>query len=131
MPPVPAPTGAASGAADRDRGESGSSLHTAGLSVGAVGIAAVLVGAFYSYRAHSLESQVAGAMTFSPSDDSSGASAHTMQFVMYGIGAAAVVTSGVLYLLGSQSGEQQATSSTSLVPLVGPGGGGAVFHARF
>jgi hypothetical protein len=122
--PTPTPTPSpAPGDKDPGRG-----LRIAGWAVGGVGVAALATGVYFSFRAHSLDNQVTNEGTFSASDDSSGHLASTMQFVMYGVGAAALVTAGVLYYFGLPHAE---APSVALAPMAGPGRAGAVLEMRF
>ena len=106
----------------------GSTLRMAAWTTGGVGVAALMAGIYFSVRTHSLNNKVTSEMTFDPSDDSAGHQAETLQFVMYGVGAAAVATAGVLYYYGSRHHEPP---SLALVPAVGPRQSGAVLTVRF
>jgi hypothetical protein len=103
-------------------------LRIAALAAGGVGVLALIAGGYYSYQAQSLQDQVMKASKFNHADDSAGNSAHTMQFVMYGIGAAALAAGGALYYLGGSRAEG---SSVALLPEVGPGVTGATLCLRF
>jgi hypothetical protein len=54
----------------------------------------------------------------------------TLQWVFYGVGAAAAVTGSVLYLIGSASAEPRA-SATRMFPVFMAGGAGAGLHMAF
>jgi hypothetical protein len=104
-------------------------LRMAAVITGGAGLAALATGGYFSYRAHSLENQVTNAPQFSASDDSSGETAHTLQFVMYGIGGAALVTAGVLYYFAVNNSSEE--PHVALIPTIGPGTAGALWSASF
>ncbi len=108
--------------------EQGPRLRAATWTAAGVGAAALIAGVYFSVRTHSLASQVTNEPMFNAADDSAGREAHTLQFVMYGVGAAALVTAGILYYVGSSHGE---AASVALAPSAGPGQGGAVLMVRF
>lgn len=102
--------------------------RVAAMVVGIVGIAAVGAGAYFSYLTHSLQTSVMNADTFNPSDDSSGHTAHTLQFVMYGAGAAALATAVILYAVAPSGHEHPAVA---LAPAIGPRLAGGTLEVRF
>jgi hypothetical protein len=142
--PTPAPASAAAGEplatpapvvstpspppAAPETSSDGHGQRVAAVIVGAVGIAAVGAGIYFSYLTHSLENSVMTGPTFNPSDDSSGHTAHTMQFVMYGAGAAVLATAVILYAV-APSGHEQAT--VALAPAIGPRLAGGTLQVRF
>ena len=89
---------------DVDRGHG---KRVASVVVGIGGVVALGAGVFFGNRAQSIASEVnatcaAGcAWKDVESKDSDGRTAVTLQWVGYGVGAAALVTSGVLYYLGA------------------------------
>jgi hypothetical protein len=101
----------------------GRGLRIAGIVCGGAGIVSIGVGAIFSLRARSLSSKVTGAQTFSPSDDSAGQRAETLQWVFYGVGAGVTATGAVLYYLGVRAA-RTAPPSVSLGPIFGPGAAG-------
>ena len=117
-----APTGLSGspGAGDRDRGRK---LRAAGLAVGAAGAAGAAAGLFFGLRARSLEEQITRAATFDEEDNRAGKTAHTMQFVMYGVGAAAIAGGAALYWLGLDGDRR-----VSVFPSFHTGGGGALLR---
>ena len=52
----------------------------------------------------------------------------TMQWVTLSVGAAAIVTGGVLYYLGAS---KKSASPVAIAPIVGPGLGGAALSTSF
>jgi hypothetical protein len=114
--------------AQGDSSRAGRGLKIAALGTGAGGLVALIAGGYFSYRVTSINDDLTTAKQFSASDDASGETAHTMQFVMYGVGAAALATAGVLYYMGSQRSEG---TSVALLPWINPAGGGGAIQARF
>lgn len=104
-------------------------LRAAGVSIGAAGLVGVGAGLYFGLRARSLGNQVSSAPLFDPSNDSAGKTAHTLQFVMYGVGAAALAVGGILYYAGR--GMAEPSSSVALSPMLSPGITGALLQTRF
>jgi tetratricopeptide (TPR) repeat protein len=101
-------------------GDPGRTLKIAGITTAAVGAASVVVGVVFSARVGSRSDDVTGAPVFDPDAESSAKTAATLQWVFYGVGAAAIGTGALLYYLGHQ--KARATESrVALVPLIGPG----------
>jgi tetratricopeptide (TPR) repeat protein len=93
-------------------------LRIAGIACGAAGLASVGIAIYYYTRARSLSDSVTKSQTPKASDDQAGRDAQTMQWVFYGIGAGALATGTVLYLLGWPPNPAGRTVAT---PIVGPG----------
>jgi hypothetical protein len=100
-------------------------LRPVGMALAAAGVASVGVGIYFGVHARSLEDKVTSAPKFDPSDDSAGRTAHTVQFVMYGIGAAAIAGGALLYYLGLESRHRVA-----LLPGLAPRTAGAMVRIR-
>ena len=105
----------------------------AGIGTAGLGVAMIVTGAFFGYKSSSLSNQVSGACTNGCvwSDvsyiDSYARTDATVQWWLYGLGAAAVVTGGALYWHGSRTDEH---SSVFVAPT--PHGGAAVsWSGRF
>ena len=94
----------------------GRGLRIAGMACGAVGLLSVATAVYYYSRATSLSDKVTHANPASTSDYQAGKDAETLQGVFYGIGAGALATGAVLYLLGYS---QSATRQLSLAPILG------------
>jgi tetratricopeptide (TPR) repeat protein len=107
---------------------SGRGLRIAGIACGAAGLASVGIGIYYYTRARSLSDSVTNSQTPKASDDQAGRDAQTMQWVFYGIGAGALATGTVLYLLGWPPKE---SGRTVAVPIVGPGLAGISAQGTF
>ena len=97
---------------------SGRGLRIAGMACGAAGLVSVGIGIYYYTRARSLSDSVSNSQSPKASDDQAGRDAQTMQWVFYGIGAGALATGTVLYLLGWPSKE---SGRTVAAPIMGPG----------
>jgi hypothetical protein len=95
----------------------GSGLRITGITCGALGLASIGTAVYYYTRARSLSAKVTNANPASPSDYQAGKDAETMQWVFYSVGAGALATGVVLYLLGYSQG---APAQVSLAPMLGP-----------
>jgi tetratricopeptide (TPR) repeat protein len=112
----------------------GASLRTAGIIAGSVGAALVVAGVIFSIETQSIANQVSAddsRNTYDRNKDNEGKLFAALQWVGYGVGAAALATGGVLYYLGYQAAHAPASDSVSLVPVLLPGGTGAVLQGRF
>ena len=84
----------------------GHGKRIAGYVVGGVGVVALGVGVLFAIRAHSLANDASNAMpgeTWDPSIQTRGQNAAKDAKISLGLGAALVVTGGVLYVLGRKS----------------------------
>jgi hypothetical protein len=106
----------------------GRGLRIGAWTAGGVGLAALAAGVYFSVRTHSLDDKVTNEETFSAADNSAGHLAETLQYTMYGVSAAALVTAGVLYYFSAGHGESR---SLAVAPLPGRGQAGAVLQVRF
>jgi hypothetical protein len=102
-----------------------STLRTAGVVAAAAGVASLGAAVYFGLRARSLEARVTDAGRYDPSDDQAGRTAQSMQWVMYGVGAAALVAGGVLYYLGVDRGPRVA-----VLPALASGAAGAILQVR-
>jgi len=94
----------------------GRGLRIAGIACGALGLASIGTAVYYYTRATSLSDKVTGANPASPSDFQAGKDAQTMQWVFYSVGAGALATGAVLYLLGYS---QASSAQVGLTPMLG------------
>jgi tetratricopeptide (TPR) repeat protein len=106
----------------------GSGLRIAGITVGAVGVAGVVTGIFLGLHANSLYDESTSGI-YNDDKYQSSKTFRTMEWVSFGLGAAAVVTGGVLYYLGASA--KPANPPVAIVPVAGPGTGGAALLGRF
>ena len=109
---------------------SGRGLRIAGIACGAAGLASVGTAVYYYTRARSLSDRVTNSQTPTASDDQAGKDAQTMQWVFYSVGAGALATGAVLYLLGWPSTDTGHTMA-GITPMVGPGLAGISAQGAF
>jgi hypothetical protein len=95
-------------------------LRKAGLSVAAAGVVAVAGGVYFGLHARALEDRINSAPRYSPADYDAGRTSQTLQFVMYGVGSAAIIGGVLLYALGLPR------HPLALAPSAAPGMVGAV-----
>ena len=103
----------------------GKGLRIAGLTTAGVGLVAVGLGIKYGLDASSLSSELSdhtGPWTQDLLDkEAQGKSANTKFIVLTGVGAAAVIGGGVLYMLGRKQGAEGARSQAlTVTPMLGP-----------
>jgi tetratricopeptide (TPR) repeat protein len=106
----------------------GRGLRIAGITVGALGVAGVVTGVFFGVHANSLHDEATSG-TYDDSKYQDSETFRTLQWVSVGVGAAAIVTGGVLYYLGYAA--EPAGPQVAIVPIAGPGAGGAALCGRF
>jgi tetratricopeptide (TPR) repeat protein len=108
----------------------GRGLRIAGITFGALGVASVGTAVYFYTRAKSYSDKVSGQTIPNPSDESAGKRAQTMQWVFYSVGAAAIATGTVLYLLGWTSADSGRTTA-GVAPILGPGLAGISAQGAF
>jgi hypothetical protein len=115
----------------------GRGLHYAGLGIGIFGVAALATGAVFSLLVQQtqkdVENQTGSGVVYSSSISgrmSDGASYETLQWISYGVGAAAAIAGGLLYWAGTSS-DAPRPSSASVSPLFMTNGAGASLHMAF
>lgn len=101
----------------------GKKLRVAGVISAAVGVAAIGTGVGLALKANSLSTT-----DYSRSREDQRASLKTWSMVGYGVGAAAIVTGVVLYIVGWPS---EQSSSVALLPVVAPDGASVLLNGRF
>ena len=106
----------------------GHKLRIAGLVSGGIGTAAIVTGAVFGLKARSRSDEVSGSKRFDPDADSSGRTAQTLQWVLYGTGAAALLSGAALLYRGW---DVQRRNPLALVPALLPGGIGATARGVF
>jgi len=112
----------------------GSGLRIAGIVAGSLGAAALVAGVIFSIETSSIADELtsdASQFRYDRSRDNQGKLFEKLQWVGYGVGAALVAGGGVLYYLGYRAGHSPESSSVSLLPVLLPGGSGAVVQGRF
>ena len=105
-------------------------LRLAGMICGAAGLVSVGAGVYYWTRATSLSDSANKAIVFNSGDYDQGKRAEKMQWIFYGVGAAAIATGAILYVYARwlPAGKK---ASVSLVPVVVPGAAGLAAHGAF
>jgi hypothetical protein len=98
-------------------GNRGSGLRVTGIVLGSVGVAALAAGLVLNLKANSLASDFN--KTPDPSTRSSQSSYKTGSMIGYGVGAGALLTGGVLYLIGRSSADAK-TTPISFLPMLTP-----------
>ena len=115
-------------------GGGGAGLRTAGIVAGSMGAAFVVAGVIFSIETRSIANQVSSddaRNTYDRNKDDLGKLCATLQWVGYGVGAAALATGGLLYYVGYRAAPAPASDSVSLLPVLLPGVTGAVLQGRF
>lgn len=113
---------------------SGAVLRRWGIVTGSIGVAAVGSGVVFSLLTRSTQQQVesdAGNRFFDPNKDARGRLYETLQWVGYGVGAAAIAAGGIMYFFGRGVSQHDSVQPVALVPAVGPRQGGLVLQGRF
>ena len=115
----------------------GRNLRYAGLGAGILGVAALATGAVFSLLVKQTQREVEDQTKNAGVDSSSiggeladGRRYETLQWIFYGVGAAATATGCLLYWIGTTSGRPR-TSSTSVSPLFLANGAGASLQTPF
>jgi hypothetical protein len=113
----------------------GSGLRTAGIVVGATGVAAVGAGIVLGLASASIRDQItsdAAKGSYDRANDDRGRLYSRLQWVGYGVGAAAISSGVVLYYLGYRAGTAgQPQTALHVVPTVSPGEAGMALQGRF
>lgn len=115
--------------------EGSGTLRIAGLSVAGVGLVAAAVGVKFALDASRLSDEIEGVddqwtrEDFAKFDE--GERARTLSIAFTGIGVAALVAGGSLYLWGRSASTTEERRQTSMVPLISPDSAGFVVTRRF
>jgi len=110
----------------------GSKLRTWGIVTGSVGVAAVGAGVAFGLLTGSTKQQVESDVRngfFDHDKDANGRLYETLQWVGYGVGAAAIAAGAIMYFVGHSA--REGARSVALVPAVGPGQGGLLLRGGF
>jgi hypothetical protein len=110
--------------------KTGRGLRTAGIVVGAGGVAGVIGGVLLTLKANSLASDMEKLDGYTPDKESSRKDYRNLGMVAYGGGAACIATGGVLYFLGLRAGAT-AAPGVAFSPMLAPGGAGAAITGAF
>jgi len=104
-------------------GSQGKGLRVTGIILAAVGVAAVGSGVGLALKANGLSTK-----DFSQSRENERSSLKTWGLVSYGVGAAAIATGTVFYIVGWP---RERSSSVALLPIPGPDGASVLLKGRF
>jgi hypothetical protein len=100
-----------------------------------VGVAALAAGIVFSIETRNIANEVTTDYNtnhkYDRNKDDLGKLLGELQWVGYGVGALGLVGGGLLYYFGYQAGHAPASSSVSFMPVLLPGGSGAVLQGRF
>jgi hypothetical protein len=110
--------------------KAGSGLRIAGVTVAAVGAAALITAVVLNLKVNSMASDLAKPDNFNRDTDTSRKNYKTFGWISYGVGAACLAGGSMMYYLGWHSGRDSG-SSVALVPNVAPGMAGAVLTGVF
>jgi tetratricopeptide (TPR) repeat protein len=122
-------------------GERAQTLRRSAFILGGVGLLGLGVGAFSSFKVHSIAEEQkdllaaahdkGGTVEFSvyQENEDAGKRYEKLQWLGYGVGAAALVGAGICLLLAS--GDETSSPSAVLVPELGPGRAGGVLRVSF
>jgi hypothetical protein len=119
------------------RSPSGSRMKVAGVATAGAGLGLVITGTIFGVMARSAQSDVEATVKsgkpFDPDRDASGRRDATISAVTLGVGAAALVTGGVLFFLGSRDSKPAASDQARLriIPSVGVATAGLTLDVRY
>jgi tetratricopeptide (TPR) repeat protein len=108
----------------------GRRLRIAGIATGATGVAALGFSFYFGLHARSLADDASRADAYDPDLDDRGESAERAMFITAGVGAAALATGAVLYVLGRRAGADE-TPAVSIVPSLAPSSFALAASVRF
>jgi len=94
----------------------GRGMRIAGMATGGAGVVALGIGVAFGLKAQSLSNEASRWSTFDQKRYDQGKAAERNMFVFTGIGAAALVTGGVLYYLGHRAGQSAEASAVTIAP---------------
>ena len=119
-----------------DSSHAGKGLRITGIVAGSVGVAAIVAGVVSGLHANTLYNQARPAASqgvYDAAKDDSSKTYRKLEWVGIGVGAAALATGTVLYIVGSsaKNSAENSEGSVALLPLLGPGTGGAALSGRF
>ena len=116
----------------------GKGMRVAGIVTMGVGVAAIGAATFFGLRARSLANELEDATRAGQpwsqdlaDKESRGKTMNTLSLVGFGVGAAAVVTGGILYYLGARKDARAARERTAFLPVIGADGAQANLRVTF
>jgi hypothetical protein len=125
-PPAPEPSApevSSTPAPPPSDGSRGKGLRVTGVILAVVGVAAIGTGVGLALKSNGLSTK-----TYSQSREDERASLKTWGLVSYGVGAAAIATGAILYIVGWPS---EQSSSVAFLPVVAPDGASVLLKGRF
>jgi hypothetical protein len=132
---VAAPAGVAETApAQPSANPMGMGMRMGGIMVGSVGVAGLITGVIFSLMTRSIANEVTAdnaRRTYSRSTDNRGSIFDNLQLMGYTLGGGLLATGGFLYYLGYRDAHSSASDSLSFLPVLLPGGSGAVMRGSF
>jgi len=132
---VVAPAGVAATTPAQPSADSrGGGMRLSGIAVGSVGVAGIVTGVIFSLKAQSIANEVTADNahhTYSRSKDDRGRRYSNLQWMGYTLGAALLADGGFLYYFGYREAHSPASDSLSFLPVLLPGGTGAVMQGSF
>jgi hypothetical protein len=105
----------------------GSGVRTAAVITASVGGVAVIAGAILNLKVNSMASDMESPGGYSASKESDRKSYKTLGLVSYGVGAACIATSAVLYVLGLKA----SSGPVALLPTFAPSQAGVAVKGTF
>jgi tetratricopeptide (TPR) repeat protein len=118
------------GKAQDSSGDAARTLKIAAIACGAVGLVAVGTGVYYYTRAGSLSDSANKAAVYNQADYDDGKHAEKMQWIFYGVGAAALATGVGLFVYGQLLAAPKKTN-VSVAPMAAPGTAGLAAVGTF
>jgi hypothetical protein len=125
--PIPAPTATLAGAPPprestaSPQSDSGAALRTAGIVAASIGGAGLVAGVVFNLKSNSLASDLKNTDGYTPTRESDRKTYRVLGWVGYGVGAAALATGAILYVLGLRSGGPTDHSTVAFAPVLAPG----------
>jgi hypothetical protein len=107
----------------------GVGLRTVGIVLAGVGVVSVVAGVLLNVQANSLADGVN--QHYSRSKASTHSSYETLSWVGYGLGAAAIVSAGICYVLGVRQRGSSSAPDVAVLPAAGRGQGGLILEETF
>ena len=129
--PTVVATGTSAGTPPQPSSEPGSGIRITGVTIAAVGGAALVAGIVFNLKANSLASDLKKTDGYTSGKESDRKMYQALGWAGYGVGAACVVTGAVLYVLGLRSSGSGNGSTVAFVPAFAPGQAGAVVKGAF
>jgi hypothetical protein len=130
LPAMPPATVARSANEAPPDGKAGSGLRIAGITVAAVGAAALVSGVVLNLKANSLANDLEKPENYSRSTDSTRKDYKTLSWVGYGAGAALLATGAAMYYVGWSNG-QASQPTVTVAPVLSTNTIGTVLRGAF